>query len=57
MSDEIDSPAVRAPDFPDTLDWVSLDTENLKATVMGLPAASDISLPVDANSVVEFLSR
>ena len=42
---------------PDALDWVSFDSENLKATVLGLPGASDISLPVDANSVVEFLSR
>ncbi len=42
---------------PDPLDWVSFDSENLKATVLGMPGASDISLPVDANSVVEFLSR
>ena len=42
---------------PDAIDWVSLDSENLKATVLGMPGSSDISLPVDANSVVEFLSR
>lgn len=42
---------------PDPLDWVTFDTENLKATILGLPGPSDISLPVDANSVVEFLSR
>ncbi|QDS86247.1 30S ribosomal protein S4 [Rosistilla ulvae] len=42
---------------PDALDWVAFDSENLKATVQGLPGPSDISLPVDANSVVEFLSR
>lgn len=42
---------------PGALDWVSFDSENLKATILGLPGASDISLPVDANSVVEFLSR
>lgn len=42
---------------PDALDWVAFDSENLKATVQGLPGASDISLPVDANAVVEFLSR
>jgi small subunit ribosomal protein S4 len=42
---------------PDALDWVSFDSENLKASVLGLPGSSDISLPVDANSVVEFLSR
>lgn len=39
------------------LDWVSFDSENLKATVLSLPTANDISLPVDANTVVEFLSR
>jgi small subunit ribosomal protein S4 len=39
------------------LDWVSFDAETLRATVQGLPAPSDISLPVDANMVVEFLSR
>ncbi len=42
---------------PDTLDWIAFDTENLRATVLGLPGPSDISLPVDVNSVVEFLSR
>ena len=42
---------------PDPLDWVSFDTENLKLTVLGLPGPTDISLPVDANAVVEFLSR
>ncbi len=41
----------------DALDWVGFDSENLTATVQGLPGPSDISLPVDANSVVEFLSR
>ncbi len=39
------------------IEWVSLDSETLTATVNGKPAASDISLPVDANTVVEFLSR
>ena len=39
------------------IEWVSLDTDTLTATVNGKPAASDISLPVDANTVVEFLSR
>ncbi len=42
---------------PDALDWIAFDSENLKATVQGLPGPSDISLPVDANAVVEFLSR
>ncbi len=39
------------------LDWVSFDAETLRATVQGLPGKEDISLPVDANMVVEFLSR
>ena len=42
---------------PDGLDWVSFDSEGLKASVLSLPSAVDISLPVDANAVVEFLSR
>ena len=39
------------------IDWVTFDTEKLSATVQGAPTAEDISLPVDANTVVEFLSR
>lgn len=39
------------------LDWVTLDAETLSATVQGLPSPEDISLPVDVNVVVEFLSR
>jgi len=39
------------------LDWVSFDSEKLVATVQGKPGPSDISLPVDANMVVEFMSR
>jgi len=43
---------------PASLDWVAMDSENLKATVLGLPGPSDISVPLqDVNSVVEFLSR
>jgi small subunit ribosomal protein S4 len=42
---------------PEGLDWVGFDSENLSATVQGLPTKEDISLPVDANTVVEFLSR
>ena len=38
-------------------DWVTFDPETLRATVQGLPGPEDISLPVDANMVVEFLSR
>ncbi|MCU0960213.1 MAG: 30S ribosomal protein S4 [Pirellulaceae bacterium] len=39
------------------MDWVNFDADTLRATVQGLPAKEDISLPVDANMVVEFLSR
>ena len=39
------------------LDCVSFDPETLRITVQGNPGPSDISLPVDANMVVEFLSR
>jgi small subunit ribosomal protein S4 len=46
-----------ANNTPVPLDWVTLDSEGLKATVLGLPGPSDISLPVNANIVVEFLSR
>ncbi|MEM9589156.1 MAG: 30S ribosomal protein S4 [Planctomycetota bacterium] len=48
---------VIANSSPDSLDWISFDSESLRATVLSLPSATDISLPVDANSVVEFLSR
>lgn len=41
----------------EALDWVSFDKETLRATVQNLPTAGDISLPVDVNVVVEFLSR
>lgn len=39
------------------MDWVTFDSDTLRATVQGLPGREDISLPVDANMVVEFLSR
>ncbi len=39
------------------LDWVTFDPETLRATVQGLPGPSDISLPVDVNIVIEFMSR
>ncbi|MFO0819815.1 MAG: 30S ribosomal protein S4 [Pirellulales bacterium] len=39
------------------MDWVTFDPETLRATVQGNPGPSDVSLPVDANMVVEFLSR
>ncbi len=38
-------------------DWITLDAENLQIAIQSLPTAEDISLPVDANVVVEFLSR
>ena len=42
---------------PETPDWVTFDVETLRVTVLGAPGPSDISLPVDVNMVVEFLSR
>ncbi len=39
------------------LDWIAVDAGNLTATVQGLPGATDISLPVDVNTVVELVSR
>lgn len=38
-------------------DWIAFDAETLRATVQGLPDPSDISLPVDVNTVIEFMSR
>jgi len=38
-------------------DWLTFDAETLRVTVLGNPGPSDISLPVDVNIVVEFLSR
>lgn len=40
-----------------SMDWLSFETDTLRATLQGLPGPSDISLPVDVNMVVEFLSR
>ncbi len=48
---------VIANNAPQPLDWLALDSEGLKLTVLSLPTANDISLPVNANIVVEFLSR
>ena len=39
------------------LEWVSFDGEGLTATVQSIPDATDISLTIDVNMVVEFLSR
>jgi len=40
-----------------TPDWITFDGEAMRATMLGNPGASDISLPVNANTVVEFLAR
>ena len=48
---------VSAEQAAEPLDWVAFDPETLRATVQGNPGPSDISLPVDVNMVVEFLSR
>ena len=42
---------------PETLEWVTLDAESLTATVQRNPGPDEVSLPVDANVVVEFMSR
>jgi len=39
------------------LDWLTVDPETLQISVQGVPGPSDVSLPVDINTVVEFLSR
>lgn len=49
--------SILADSGPEPLDWLHLDAETLTTTVGGLPGAEDISLPVDVNVVVEFLSR
>lgn len=38
-------------------DWLGVDVEELRINVNGLPGPSDLSLPVDVNIVVEFMSR
>lgn len=40
-----------------TPDWITFDAESLRVTMVGLPGASDFSLPVEVNIVVEFLAR
>lgn len=39
------------------LEWVGFDEETMTITVQSVPGATDISLPVDGNMVVEFMSR
>jgi small subunit ribosomal protein S4 len=38
-------------------EWLAFDSETLRATMQGLPGPADVSLPVDINTVVEFMSR
>lgn len=49
--------SILAENSPDSVDWITLDSEELHATVQGNPGPENISLPVDGNVVVEFLSR
>ena len=49
--------SILAESPPNTPDWITFDAESLQATVQGNPGPDDVSLPVDANVVVEFLSR
>jgi len=48
---------ILSDNVPEPLDWVTFDPETLRATVQGKPGPSDVSLPVDVNMVIEFLSR
>ncbi len=41
----------------ESTEWLAVDRETLRVGMQGLPGPSDISLPVDVNVVVEFLSR
>ena len=41
----------------ESMEWLAVDTETCRASMLGLPGPSDVSLPVDVNMVVEFLSR
>lgn len=41
----------------ESMEWLAVDRETCRATLQGLPGPSDVSLPVDVNMVVEFLSR
>lgn len=38
-------------------EWIHVDTDDLRVTVQATPTPEEVSLPVDANTVVEFLSR
>ncbi|MCA9267461.1 MAG: 30S ribosomal protein S4 [Planctomycetales bacterium] len=49
--------SIMAEGSSEPVDWLTLDRETLATTVAGLPGPSDISLPVDVNTVIEFMSR
>ena len=38
-------------------EWIAFDPETLRATMQGMPDPADVSLPVDVNIVIEFMSR
>jgi len=48
---------IQAETSGEPVDWIAFDAETLQATVQGAPSETDISLQVDVNMVVEFLSR
>ncbi|MCX7704269.1 MAG: 30S ribosomal protein S4 [Planctomycetota bacterium] len=38
-------------------EWIQVDTENMKAVISREPLRSEVSIPVEAGYIVEFLSR
>ncbi len=44
-------------DSSQPVEWLGVDVESLRININGLPGPSDLSLPVDVNIVVEFMSR
>ncbi|HEX5106594.1 MAG TPA: 30S ribosomal protein S4 [Pirellulaceae bacterium] len=38
-------------------DWITMDPQSLRVTMVGVPGDGDVSLPVNVNVVVEFLAR
>jgi small subunit ribosomal protein S4 len=38
-------------------EWISFDTDGLKAIVTSLPGSSDISIPVDVGQIITFMAR
>ena len=49
--------SITSENAPEPPQWLTFDASTLSTTVAGMPGPEDISLPVDANTVVEFLSR